>query len=62
VTTRDVIRRLQADGWVEVRQTKHKVFSHPTKTGHVVVPVHSGKDIPIGTLAQIFKQAGWGKP
>ena len=27
-------------------------------TGHVVVP-HPRKDIPIGTLRNIYRQAGW---
>jgi predicted RNA binding protein YcfA (HicA-like mRNA interferase family) len=30
---------------------------HPTKKGHIVV-THPRKDIPIGLLKAIFKQAG----
>jgi predicted RNA binding protein YcfA (HicA-like mRNA interferase family) len=45
------------DGWYEVGQVgSHKQFKHPTKTGRVTVPVPS-RDIPIGTLKSIERQA-----
>ena len=56
--SREVIRRLLADGWYEVNQVgSHKQFKHPTKSGRVTVPSPS-RDIPIGTLKSIEKQAG----
>jgi predicted RNA binding protein YcfA (HicA-like mRNA interferase family) len=56
--SRDVLRVLQADGWYEVNQSgSHKQFKHPTKKGRVTVP-HPKRDIPIGTLKSIEKQAG----
>jgi predicted RNA binding protein YcfA (HicA-like mRNA interferase family) len=56
--SREVIQRLVADGWFEVRQRgSHKQFKHPTKPGLVTVP-SSKKDIPVGTLRSITKQAG----
>jgi predicted RNA binding protein YcfA (HicA-like mRNA interferase family) len=35
----------------------HWQFTHPTKPGRVTVP-HPRKDIPLGTLKSIEKQAG----
>jgi len=55
--SRAVIKRLEADGWYEVAQKgSHKQFKHPTKPGRVTV-VFPKKDIPIGTLRSIEKQA-----
>ena len=49
--SRDVIRRLLAEGWVmnHVKGSHHQ-FKHPRKTGKVTVP-HPNKDLPAGTLA-----------
>ncbi len=58
MNSREVIKRLQADGWREVNQVgSHKQFKHPSKKGRVTVP-HPQRDIPIGTLKSIEKQAG----
>jgi predicted RNA binding protein YcfA (HicA-like mRNA interferase family) len=48
----------KADGWAHVRtKASHHHFKHPTKPGLVTVK-HPAKDIPIGTLKSIEKQAG----
>ena len=52
--SRDIIRELKRDGWYEVN---HKQFKHPTNKGRVTVP-HPKREIPIGTLKSIEKQAG----
>jgi predicted RNA binding protein YcfA (HicA-like mRNA interferase family) len=58
LNSREIIRRLQLDGWFEVaRVGSHKQFKHPTKPGRVTVPAPR-KDIPLGTLRSIEKQAG----
>lgn len=58
MNSREVIRRLRRDGWFEVNQVgSHMQFKHPTKAGRVTVP-HPSRDIPIGTLKSIEKQAG----
>jgi predicted RNA binding protein YcfA (HicA-like mRNA interferase family) len=58
VDSRDVIKKLKADGWFEVAQVgSHKQFKHATKPGRVTVPVPR-RDIPVGTLHSIEKQAG----
>jgi predicted RNA binding protein YcfA (HicA-like mRNA interferase family) len=55
----EILRRLQADGWVlSHRKGSHVKLKHPTRAGIVVVP-HPRKDIPVGTLKAIFRQAGW---
>ena len=58
VTSADIIRALKRDGWAEARvKGSHHHFKHPTKPGIVTVP-HPKKDIPVGTLASIERQAG----
>jgi predicted RNA binding protein YcfA (HicA-like mRNA interferase family) len=53
----DIVSALKADGWEQVAQKgSHVQFKHPTKTDRVTVP-HPKKDIPIGTLRSIEKQA-----
>jgi predicted RNA binding protein YcfA (HicA-like mRNA interferase family) len=53
------MKRLQDDGWL-LHHTKgdHHQFKHPEKPGKVTVP-HPKKDIAVGTLRNIFRQAGW---
>ncbi|AHN27871.1 hypothetical protein SALWKB2_0489 [Snodgrassella alvi wkB2] len=53
-----VIKRLLDDGWYEVAvRGSHHQFKHPEKSGRVTVP-HPKKDLPLGTVKNIFKQAG----
>ena len=57
-SSREVIKILLADGWYEVSCVgDHHQFKHPAKPGKVTV-VHPEKDIPIGTLKSIARQAG----
>jgi predicted RNA binding protein YcfA (HicA-like mRNA interferase family) len=62
MNSRDVIRRLERDGW-QLARTKgsHRQYRHPTRGGLVTVP-HPKRDLPIGTLRNIFRQAGWSDP
>jgi predicted RNA binding protein YcfA (HicA-like mRNA interferase family) len=58
MSSREVIQHLREDGWYEVvHEGSHKQFKHTTKKGRVTVP-HPVRDIPIGTLRSIEKQAG----
>ena len=58
MNSRDVIAAIEADGWVEVAQKgSHKQFKHAAKPGRVTIPFPK-KDIPLGTLRSIEKQAG----
>lgn len=59
MNSREVISRLKQDGWelVNVRGSHHQ-YKHPKKKIKITVP-HPKKDLPIGTLKSIFKQAEW---
>jgi predicted RNA binding protein YcfA (HicA-like mRNA interferase family) len=58
MSSREVIQRLREDGWFEVaHEGSDKQFKHSTKKGRVTVP-HPVRDIPIGTLKSVEKQAG----
>jgi predicted RNA binding protein YcfA (HicA-like mRNA interferase family) len=58
VTSSEVIRIIKDAGWVLSRSKgSHHHFSHPSRAGIVTVP-HPKKDMPIGTLKSIEKQAG----
>jgi predicted RNA binding protein YcfA (HicA-like mRNA interferase family) len=59
MNSKEIIKRLEEDGWMCVGgKGDHRKFSHPSKPGHVVVPCPR-KDVPIGTLRNIYRQAGW---
>lgn len=60
MTPREVVRRLQADGWQEKRKgpSDHIQFVHPEKPGRVTVDM-GVREFPTGTLRSIFRQAGW---
>jgi len=60
VKVRDVIRAIERDGWVQVRQKgSHRHFRHPTKPGITTVAGGRNVDVPARTLASIRRQAGW---
>ena len=55
----ELIARLEADGWYQVRQKgSHRQYHHPTKAGTVTVAGKPGVEVPPGTLNSILKQAG----
>lgn len=57
-SSREILKILKADGWYEVGcDGDHHQFKHPTKKGRVTL-THPVKDIPIGTLKNIERQAG----
>ncbi|MCK5481086.1 MAG: type II toxin-antitoxin system HicA family toxin [Gammaproteobacteria bacterium] len=57
--SREIIKRLEAEGWV-LNHVKgsHYQFTHPVVPGKVTVP-HPKKDLPVGTLRSIYRQLGW---
>jgi predicted RNA binding protein YcfA (HicA-like mRNA interferase family) len=58
VKVRDVIKRIEADGWYLVTtKGDHRQFKHAVKKGRVTMSGHLGKEMPIGTMASVFKQA-----
>ena len=54
----DLVRELMRAGW-ELQRVRgsHHVFQHPSRSGSVVVP-HPKKDLGIGLVRAIRKQAG----
>jgi len=61
VKVREVIRRLEGDGWYLLRtKGSHRQFKHPTKRGRVTVPGKSNDDLAPGTLKSIWTQAQLG--
>lgn len=61
VKYRDVIRRIQDDGWYPIPRTagSHQQFKHPTKKGRVTISRHrDGADVLPQELKSILKQAG----
>jgi predicted RNA binding protein YcfA (HicA-like mRNA interferase family) len=56
-----LIKQLKADGFVEVsvRGSHHKLRNE--STGRTVIVPHPKKDLPMGTVQSIFRQAGWRK-
>jgi predicted RNA binding protein YcfA (HicA-like mRNA interferase family) len=60
---RDIIKIIQADGWIIVHQKgSHRQYKHPDKKGRITIAGHPGDDLAVGTLNSIFKQAGIDKP
>jgi predicted RNA binding protein YcfA (HicA-like mRNA interferase family) len=54
-----IIKRLQSEGWVEVRcESSHHHFKHPDHTNIITVP-HPRKDIKPGLRRAIEREAGW---
>lgn len=59
MNSREIIRRLLSEGWELVRtKGSHHQYRHPSKPGLVTVP-HPKRDLPVGTVRSIAKQAGW---
>jgi predicted RNA binding protein YcfA (HicA-like mRNA interferase family) len=59
VKVRDIVRELEEDGWVQVRQAgSHRQFRHPSKPGTVTVPGRMGDELARGTVGSIVRQAG----
>ena len=57
-SSREIIKILTENGWYEYESAtgSHHSFKHSTIKGRVVVP-HPRKDLAIGTLKSIEKQA-----
>ncbi len=56
---RDLVRQIEQDGWVCVAvRGSHRQYKHKVKPGRVTIPGDGNKDVPIGALISIMKQAG----
>jgi predicted RNA binding protein YcfA (HicA-like mRNA interferase family) len=55
---KELVKLIEADGWVQVRMRgSHRQYKHPTKLGTVTVSGKPSVDIPPGTLNSALKQA-----
>ena len=58
VTPQKIIKLLENKGFVLDRtKGSHRIYLHPETKKRVVVPFHR-KDLPIGTMLEILRQAG----
>ena len=58
LTPKGIVKILKQKGFVLDRSSgSHQVWLHPISRKRAIVPMHN-KDIPIGTLYSILKQAG----
>jgi predicted RNA binding protein YcfA (HicA-like mRNA interferase family) len=59
VKIREVIRKIEDDGWILVRtRGSHRQYHHPTKPGTVTVAGHPSQDLHPKTLNSILRQSG----
>jgi predicted RNA binding protein YcfA (HicA-like mRNA interferase family) len=58
VNSAELFKQLQQAGWV-LRNVSgsHHVFTHPARGGHISVP-HPKKDLGVGLVSKVLKQAG----
>ncbi|MNE52306.1 YcfA-like protein [compost metagenome] len=59
ISGKDVVKFLKKDGFDVVSQSGSHVKLKGPEGEVVIVPVHGNKDLPIGTLKSIQKQAGY---
>ena len=59
--SRDIIRRLEREEFCSISaKGSHHKFWYLESRRIIIVP-HPRRDIPIGTVKAIYKQAGWPK-
>lgn len=55
---REVIKRIEKDGWYLARtRGSHRQYKHPAKPGLITVAGKPGDELAPGTLSSIHKQA-----
>ena len=59
VSGKELCKALDRQGWILDRiRGSHHIYFHPLKPEVVTVPVHGNRDLRIGTLRAIMKEAG----
>ncbi len=53
----EVVRRLEAEDWLNEGGGKHDLFRHPGRKGVIIVPRH--RRLSPGVARSIAKAAGW---
>jgi predicted RNA binding protein YcfA (HicA-like mRNA interferase family) len=57
--SKKIMRRLEREGWQLVKsEGSHHKLRHP-KFKHPIILPHPKKNLPTGTVRQIYKAAGW---
>ncbi len=58
MNSKDIVKRLEKAGW-KLRDVKgsHHIYVHPERGGHISVP-HPKKDLGVGLVNKLLKQAG----
>jgi predicted RNA binding protein YcfA (HicA-like mRNA interferase family) len=54
---REVVARLEREGWILLHGGDHDVYKYPSKPGRIVVARH--RTLSIGVARAIAKTAGW---
>lgn len=57
--SRKLLKMLENDGWKVVRTNGSHHTMKKKGVRHPVVLVHPKKDLPIGLVRRIYKDAGW---
>ncbi len=58
MTAKELEKLVKERGWYLVRKKgSHNIYKHGSYKGIIVIPFHGKKDIPIGTLKSIMRQA-----
>jgi len=58
ISGKKLCKVLQKNGWLLARiKGSHYIFTKPNVTTIITVPVHASRDLPIGTLKGILKDA-----
>lgn len=59
ITVREIIQRVEADGWYEVSTVgSHRQYKHSTKKGRVTIAGRPNKDLDPFLVNSILRQAG----
>ena len=58
VTTRQLLRVLERDGWYIARTTGHHQMRHPSKPGTIPVPSHPSKTVKEGPCGASSRRPG----
>lgn len=59
VSGKRLCRVLEAHGWILQRiRGSHHIYAQPDNPMILTVPVHGNRDLKIGTLRQLLKDAG----
>jgi predicted RNA binding protein YcfA (HicA-like mRNA interferase family) len=56
---REIIRRIEADGWYRIKaKGGHRQYKHPVKRGRVTVPGQMSAELDRKTQKSMLRQAG----